>query len=82
MTPPVEDSLDLGPEEVRVGEHLRDQRPVPAAGFRGALGRQLVARDPGYGPRPPRLWTIVAAYAAAALILLVIGVLVADQLIF
>ena len=50
---------------------------MPAAGFRGALGRHLAARDPGYGPRPARLRPMVAGYAGAGTCLIAVGALVA-----
>ena len=60
-----------------MARRLEDQRPMPAAGFRGALGRHLAARDPGYGPRPASLRLMVAGYAVAGTALLAAGTLVA-----
>jgi hypothetical protein len=54
-----------------------DQRPVLAAGFRGALARHLAAEDPGYGPRPARLRWMVAAYCVAGALLIAVGALLA-----
>ena len=64
-----------GPHERELAERLAGDRPAPTAGFRGALGRRLAARDPGYGPRPERLRLIVAGYVAAGSVLLVLGAL-------
>ncbi len=65
----------LGPREQRLGEALAAQRPVPPAGFRGALRRRLGADDPGYGPRPERLRLLVAASLAAGTLLIALGAL-------
>ena len=67
---------DPSPEDARLAERLAAQRPVPGAGFRGALGRRLVGLDPGYGPRPTRLWGLVSLWLAAGLLVLHIGVIV------
>lgn len=56
-------------------DRLARERPVPLAAFRGALGRYLVARDPGYGPRPPQLRAMIAAYVASGLLLMLAGTL-------
>lgn len=61
-------------EEALAGE-LEAGRPLPSSEFRGALGRRLIARDPGYGPRPTRLRAMVLAYLAAGLALLAVGAL-------
>ena len=63
--------------ERELGDRLSRQRPVPAAGFRGALGRYLAARDPGYGPRPRRLRLIVITCLAAGLLLIGVAALLA-----
>jgi hypothetical protein len=65
----------LSPEEERVAERLRAEKPVPAAGFRGGLGRYLAARDPGYGPRPENLRMIVCGCLAAGAGMLALGAL-------
>jgi hypothetical protein len=70
-------ALELAPADETLGRRLNDQRPVPAAGFRGALARHLRARDPGYGPRPPRLRLIVAGYTVVGLAVMGVGTLVA-----
>jgi hypothetical protein len=54
-----------------------DQRPVPAAGFRGALARRLAAEDPGYGSRPARLRWMVAGCCAGGSLLIAGGALLA-----
>jgi hypothetical protein len=66
---------ELGPDERELAGRLGVERPVPAAGFRGALGRHLAARDPGYGARPERLRLIVAGYLAAGSLLIAVGTL-------
>ncbi len=68
-------SDELGPDERWVDERLTRERPVPPAAFRGALGRYITARDPGFGPRPQRLWAMVAAYLATAALLILLGLL-------
>jgi hypothetical protein len=49
--------------------------PVPAAGFRGALGRYLGRRDPGHGPRPAQLRLISAACVGGGALLLGVAAL-------
>jgi hypothetical protein len=70
-----ENGLTAGPEERFVADRLREERPVPRPTFRGALGRHLASRDPGYGPRPERLRLIVGAYLATGAVLLALGAL-------
>jgi hypothetical protein len=69
----VHDELD--PVDREVAEGLERERPVPAAGFRGALARYLAAADPGFGPRPERLTLMVAAWLLVGLLLMVLGLL-------
>ena len=57
---------------------LARSRPAPAASFRGTLGRWLREADPGFGPRPPRLWTIALGYLIVGLLALALGFLVAS----
>lgn len=64
-------------EEPELSERLEAQRPVPAAGFRGTLGRHLEAEDPGYGPRPERLRVTVTALCAGGSLLVALGALTA-----
>jgi hypothetical protein len=68
-------SDELEPDERWVDERLTRDRPVPQAAFRGALGRYIAARDPGFGARPQRLWAMVAAYLATAALLILLGLL-------
>jgi hypothetical protein len=68
-------ATELGPGERELADRLDGERPLPAAGFRGALARRLAARDPGYGPRPERLRLIVGAYLGAGSLLIVLGAL-------
>jgi hypothetical protein len=63
--------FQLADEEMADG--LRIGRPVPAAGFRGRLGRQLAEHDPGYGPRPERLRLLVACYLGAGGVLIAVA---------
>lgn len=72
-----EDARDdqLTEEERELAERLNARRPAPAAGFRGALGRRLATRDPGYGPRPERLRMTVSAYLGAGALMLAAGAL-------
>lgn len=65
----------LTPDDLVIGDRLERERPAPAAGFRGALGRHLRARDPGYGPRPANLDLMVAASIASGVTLMVLGLL-------
>lgn len=62
-------------DERALGDRMQAERPVPAAGFRGALGRHLAAQDRAYGPRPARLRAIAAAYLGASAVLLALGAL-------
>jgi hypothetical protein len=66
---------EIGPAESELADRLAGERPLPAAGFRGALGRRLAANDPGYGPRPERLRLMVAGYLGGGLFLLALGAL-------
>lgn len=54
---------------------LTDRRPLPAADFRGWLGRRLAAADPGYGPRPARLSQLILLYVAAGALVFLLGAL-------
>jgi hypothetical protein len=64
--------------EQELADDLSIARPVPAAGFRGRLGRHLAERDPKYGPRPERLRLIVAGYLGAGGLLIALAALVAS----
>jgi hypothetical protein len=72
-----ETETELTPSERDLADRLTSQRPVPAAGFRGALARYIAARDPGYGPRPERLRLIVVSYLGAGLVLIGVAALIA-----
>jgi hypothetical protein len=63
--------------DAQLSAQLADQRPMPAAAFRGALGRLLTTQDPGYGPRPARLGLLVTALVCAGVALVAVGALVA-----
>jgi hypothetical protein len=63
--------------ELRLSEQLAGQRPLPQPAFRGALGRLLSERDPGYGPRPERLRLLVAGLVGLGAVLVAAGALVA-----
>lgn len=72
------DEFDQGSESVedqRMAEWLHSATQVPSGGFRGALGRYLGRRDPGYGPRPPQLRLISAACVGAGAVLLGVAAL-------
>jgi hypothetical protein len=70
----VTDEPEPAADDPELTERLAAARPVPAAGYRGALRRRLVALGPP-AARPPRLWALAALFAAAGLALLVIGAL-------
>jgi hypothetical protein len=70
-----------GPGERDLADRLGGERPVPGASFRGALARRLAESDPGYGPRPERLWLMVAAYLGAGSLLIAVGALSATGVI-
>jgi hypothetical protein len=74
MTDHPHEPNELGPAaEAHIADGLRIARPVPAAAFRGRLGRHLAERDPGYGPRPERLRMIVACYVGAGGVLIALA---------
>lgn len=75
MTEPHDLDADLEPDERELGPRLTAERPLPAAEFRGALGRHLAARDPGFGPRPAHLRATVALYLGAGGAVGVLGAL-------
>jgi len=77
-------SRDLGeslePDDAQalalVAARLDVERPVPAAGFRGRLGRQLARPGSDLGrSRPPRLAALVAGWAALGVALLAVAAL-------
>jgi hypothetical protein len=69
------DEPQIGRGEEELADTLARERPVPAAAFRGALGRHLAERDPGYGPRPEGLRASVALYAVSGGALMLLGLL-------
>jgi hypothetical protein len=73
MTDHPHEPNELEPAEAHVADGLRIARPVPAAAFRGRLGRHLAERDPGYGPRPERLRMIVTGYVGAGGLLITLA---------
>lgn len=75
MTDPADSNGELSGEEQALASDLAAERPVPAAGFRGALGRYLAEHDPGYGPRPPRLRLIASGLVSGGLVLMAVGLL-------
>ena len=70
MTDHPNGSTEFGRPEQELAAGLTIARPVPAAGFRGRLGRYLAEHDPGYGPRPERLRLIVGCYLGAGGVLI------------
>jgi hypothetical protein len=68
MTPNQEDR-DLE----RLADRLRAGRPVPQAGFRGELRRDLLRRFASQPASPRRARLLVAAYGGSGLALIVIA---------
>jgi hypothetical protein len=75
MSEDPEPTIELTAAEHALADQLEHDRPLPAAGFRGGLGRRLEALDPGYGPRPERLRLIVCGYLSGAAVLLALATL-------
>lgn len=75
MTEQPEIDTELPAAQQELAGVLETDRPVPSARFRGALGRHLLGRDPGYGPRPDRLKLTVSGFLAAGALLLALGAL-------
>ncbi len=77
------DHGELGPEVtgeeaaelMRLAERLQHERPLPAAAFRGALGRHLATRAGAQPQRPRRLGALIAGFAGSGTLLLVLGAL-------
>jgi hypothetical protein len=67
------DPAALEGDERNPATHLTIARPVPGAGFRGALSRRLSELDRGYGPRPERLRLMVAGYLGAGGLLIALA---------
>jgi hypothetical protein len=76
-----ERDVELDADQRELAERLEADRPVPAAEFRGALGRHLAGRDPGYGPRPAGLRRMIALYLGAGGLLVLVGALQAGGII-
>jgi hypothetical protein len=74
MSPERPVDTEADPRDSELAAMLHD-RPSPTPGFRGALGKWLSAQDPGYGPRPRRLWTTVGICCALGLGLVLAGLL-------
>lgn len=74
MTNPTPDPPGA-PVDSELERRITAERPVPAADFRGALGRLLALSDPGYGPRPAHLRLKVAGWTAGGAVLVLIGAL-------
>ena len=55
MTDGLHHAFEPDPQDDELADRLRADRPLPGAGFRGALGRHLLENDPGYGPRRLRM---------------------------
>jgi hypothetical protein len=65
------------PEElVRLAVRLRDERPLPSPAFRGRLRRHLEARSRRVRT-PARARALIARYAAAGTLLLLVGTVTA-----
>jgi hypothetical protein len=77
MTDEPQADRGLGAIDPELEDRLIAERPMPAAGFRGALGRHLAANDPGWGPRPERLDYLVRGYLGVGAVLIVLGLSVA-----
>lgn len=68
MTPDHDPQPDNGSELGALEQRLHASRPVPSAGFRGDLGRLLIAKGTDAPPR--RLRLMIAAYAGSGAMLL------------
>ena len=68
---PSGESEELG----HLARRLERERPVPRAGFRGALRRQLLDAADRQPLRPQRLGLLIAAYAGSGMALLAIAAL-------
>jgi hypothetical protein len=73
VSEPPTHTAEFDPAEQNLAAALRIARPVPGAGFRGALGRHLAENDLGYGPRPERLRLIVTGYLGAGGLLIALA---------
>ena len=77
----IRDDLEPGAEErlVRLAERLRDERPLPSPTFRGDLRRRVLSHAPEM-TAPARLRTLIAGYAGAGTLLMLLGALSAAGL--
>jgi hypothetical protein len=76
MSPRRDIRADLEPgaggDLVALAERLERERPVPSAAFRGELRRRLLGAELTRS-RPARLRLLIAGYASAGTILLLVG---------
>ena len=77
MTEPSDIDAHLDSPDRDLAGRLVAECPVPGADFRGALGRRLRSEDPGFGPRPERLRSLVVLYVSAGMALTGLGALLA-----
>jgi hypothetical protein len=75
MLPDPDFDATLGPSERELGVRLERERPIPGAGFRGALGRRLADRNPGFGPRPRWLVPVACSSFGGGLVLILLSAL-------
>lgn len=62
------------PEElIALAERLERGRPVPSAGFRGALRRRLLVMAPASHARPARLRLLIGGSAITGFLMLLVG---------
>lgn len=64
------------PADPVVADLLSAEKPLPPQEFQGALARRLSAHNPGWGPRPERLWPQSVVLICVGVALLLIGALV------
>jgi hypothetical protein len=64
---------DVSEELIRLAERLERERSVPSAAFRGAVRRHLLLAGQASRPRPARLRLLIAGYAIAGCLLLLVG---------
>jgi len=81
MNDPDSSEIELEPADQALAHRLDAIKPLPSPGFRGALGRRLLAIDPGYGPRPAELRKTVSMLLALGLLLLLLGALVGSGVV-
>ncbi len=73
MTDDASPTPEQAAAEHALAEQLKARRPVPRATFRETLARGLAEADPGWGPRPERLWPQALALIAVGALLLLVG---------